>query len=101
MVVAGLDLTAFLKGPEGRPLDHGHVPIRALHTNFDLLSIHIGSSSNIQRKQMDKNGSYNGSYGTTMVVPGLGNQLLFVRVVIRAAAFRFAFHKRGELLELD
>ena len=54
LVVAGLDLTAFLKGPEGRPLDHGHVPIRAFHTNFDLLSIHIGSSSNIQRKQMDK-----------------------------------------------
>ena len=54
LVVAGLDLTAFLKGPERRPLDHGHVPIRAFHTNFDLLSIHIGSSSNIQRKQMDK-----------------------------------------------
>ena len=54
LVVAGLDLTAFLKGPERRPLDHGHVPIRAFHTNFDLLSIHIGSSSNIQRTQMDK-----------------------------------------------
>ena len=54
LVIAGLDLTAFLKGPEGRPLDHRHVPIRAFHTHFDLLSIHIGSSSNIQRKQMDK-----------------------------------------------
>ena len=54
LVLAGLDLTAFLKGPEGCPLDHRCVPIRAFHTNFDLLSIHIGSSSNIQRTQMTK-----------------------------------------------
>jgi hypothetical protein len=54
LVVAGLDLTAFLKGPEGCPLDHRCVMIRTIHTNFDLLSIHIGSSSNIQPTQMDK-----------------------------------------------
>jgi hypothetical protein len=47
LVVAGLDLTAFLKDPEGCPLDHRYVPIRALRTNFDLLSVHIGSTSTI------------------------------------------------------
>ncbi len=73
LVIAGLDLTAFLKGPEGCPLDHRCVPIRAFHTNFDLLSIHMGSSSNSLPIKLDKNGSYNGSYGTTMVVPVLGN----------------------------
>ena len=54
LVLAGLDLTAFLKGPEGRPLDHRCVPIRAIHTTLDHLSIHIGSSSSIQPEQMTK-----------------------------------------------
>ncbi len=48
LVIAGLDLTAFLKGSEGC------VPIRAIHTNFDLLAIHIGSSSNSLPRKLDK-----------------------------------------------
>ena len=48
------DLTAFLKGPESCPLDHICVPIRAIHTTFDHLSIHIGSTSTIQPTQMTK-----------------------------------------------
>ncbi len=60
-VVVGLNLTAFLKDPEGCPLDHRCVPIRALRTNFDLLPIHIGSVSNIQSGIVTKkNGYYNG-----------------------------------------
>jgi hypothetical protein len=55
LVVAGLNLTAFLKDPEGCPLDHRYVPIRVLRTNFDLLlSIHIGSASNIQPGKVTK-----------------------------------------------
>ena len=38
LVIARLDLTTFLKGPEGCPLDHIRVPNRAFHTNFDHLS---------------------------------------------------------------
>ena len=54
LVIAGLDLTAFLKGPEGCPLDHRCVPIQAIHTTLDHLSIHIGSTSPIQRTKMTK-----------------------------------------------
>jgi hypothetical protein len=54
LVVAGLDLTAFLKGPEGCPLDHKYVPNRAIHTTLDHLSIHIGSTSTIQPTKMTK-----------------------------------------------
>ncbi len=62
LVVARLNLTAFLKDPEGCPLDHRYVPIRALRTNFELLSIHIGSVSTIQPEQMiKKTGSTTGS----------------------------------------
>ena len=50
------------------------VPNRAIHTTLDHLSIHIGSFSSIQPTKMTKNGYYNGYYGTTMVVPYLGNQ---------------------------
>ncbi len=54
LVIAGLDLTTFLKGPVACPLDHIRVPNRAFHTTFDHLSIHIGSSSYIHPLQMDK-----------------------------------------------
>ncbi len=54
LVIAGLDLTGFPKDPEGCPLDHSCVPIEVFHTNFDHLSIHIESSSKIQRTQMTK-----------------------------------------------
>jgi hypothetical protein len=54
LVLAGLDLTAFLKCPEGCPLDHRCVPIRAIHTTLDHLSIHIGSSSSIQLGKVTK-----------------------------------------------
>jgi hypothetical protein len=54
LVVARLNLPAFLKDPEGCPLDHRYVRILALRTNFDLLSIHIGSASTIQPEQMIK-----------------------------------------------
>jgi hypothetical protein len=40
--------------PQGCPLDHRYVPIRAVRANFDLLSIHIGSASTIQLKQIIK-----------------------------------------------
>ncbi len=43
LVALGLDLTAFLKGPEGCPLDHRSVQIRAFQPESDLLSTHIGS----------------------------------------------------------
>jgi hypothetical protein len=53
MVVVGIDLTAFPKGPTTCPLPFGP-QIRAFHTNFDLLPIHIGSWSNIKLKQLTK-----------------------------------------------
>ncbi len=54
LVVTGLDLTAFLIGPRGCPLDHWYGPNRAFHTNLNLLSIHMGSSSNIQPGKVTK-----------------------------------------------
>ena len=54
LVIARLDLTAFLKGPESCPLDHRCVPIRAFHTTLDHVSIHIGSSSSIQPGKVTK-----------------------------------------------
>ena len=54
LVALGLDPTAFLKGPEGCPLDHRSVQIRALQPESDLLSTHIGSWPKVKLAKMTK-----------------------------------------------
>jgi hypothetical protein len=54
LVALGLDPTAFLKGPEGCPLDHRSVQIRAFQPESDLLSTHIGSWSKVKLAKMTK-----------------------------------------------
>ena len=54
LVALCLDPPAFLKGPEGCPLNHRRVRIQAFHRESDLLSIHIGSWSNIELEQVTK-----------------------------------------------
>ena len=52
LVALGLDPTAFLKGPEGCPLDHRSVQIRAFQPESDLLSTHIGSWPKVKLAEM-------------------------------------------------
>ena len=54
LVALGLDPTAFLKGPEGCPLDHRSVQIRAFQPESDLLSTHIGSWPKVKLAKMTK-----------------------------------------------
>ena len=54
LVALGLDPTAFLKGPEGCPLDHRSVQIRAFQPESDLLSTHIGSWPKVKLADMTK-----------------------------------------------
>ena len=54
LVALGLDPTAFLKGPEGCPLDHRSVQIRAFQPESDLLSTHIGSWPKVKLAEMTK-----------------------------------------------
>ena len=66
--VVNTGIPLVLKGPEGCPLNHRRVRIQAFHRDIDLLSIHIGSWSNIELVKVTKNGYCNGYYGTTPVV---------------------------------
>ena len=54
LVALGLDPTAFLKRPEGCPLDHRSVQIRAFQPESDLLSTHIGSWPKVELAKMTK-----------------------------------------------
>ncbi len=73
--VVNTGIPLVLKGPEGCPLNHRRVRIQAFHRDTDLLSIHIGSWSNIELEQVrdQKTGTTTGTTvrTTPVVVRGL------------------------------